>query len=56
MSKGKKMHTHKRRVGKGAGALKQRRTIALITLEHVKVPNERQLAEIEILQKRTARG
>jgi hypothetical protein len=51
-----KMHTHKRRVGKGAGALKQRRTIALITLEGVAEPNQRQQAEIETLRKRVGRG
>ena len=51
-----KMHTHKRRVGKGASALKQRRTIALITLEGVAEPNQRQQAEIETLRKRVGRG
>jgi hypothetical protein len=51
-----KMHTHKRRVGKGASALKQRRTIALITLERVAEPNKRQQAEIETLRSRTSRG
>ena len=50
------MHTHKRRVAKGAAALKHRRTIALTTLEQVKDPDKRQLAEIETLQKRVGRG
>lgn len=55
-SKGKKMHTHKRRVAKGASALKHRRTMALIKLEQVAEPDKRQLAEIETLQKRVGRG
>ena len=56
MSEGKKMHTHKRRVRNGPVALKDRRLVALNTLEQVKEPNERQLAEIETLQKRTGHG
>ena len=52
----KKMHTHKRRVRNGPEALKDRRSLALNTLEQVKEPNERQQAEIEILQKRTGHG
>lgn len=51
-----KMHTHKRRVAKGAGALKTRRVIALETLLRVKDPDKRQQAEIETLQKRVGRG
>ena len=51
-----KMHTHKRRVAKGAAALKHRRTIALIKLEQVAEPDKRQLAEIETLRSRTSRG
>ena len=56
MSEGKKMHTHKRRVAKGAFALKHRRTMALIKLEQVAEPDKRQLAEIETLQQRVGRG
>lgn len=36
----------------GRVAAKRRREVALNTLEQVKEPNERQLAEIETLQKR----
>ena len=43
--------THKRRVGKGADALKRRRTRALDNLLKVKSPSKRELAEIETLQK-----
>lgn len=56
MSKGKKMHTHKRRVRNGLEALKGRRLQALFTLEQVKEPNERQQAEIITLQKRAGHG
>ncbi len=41
---------------KGREAAKNRREVALNTLEQVKEPNKRQLAEIETLQKRTSRG
>ncbi len=52
MSKGKKMHTHKRRVRNGPLALKGRRENALDNLLKVKDPDKRQAAEIETLQKR----
>ena len=55
MSEGKKMHTHKRRVRNGPLALKGRRVLALDNLLKVKDPDKRQTAEIETLQKRTAR-
>jgi len=48
--------SHRRRVGKGSYALKRRRTIALDNLLKIKDPDKRELAEIETLQKRTARG
>jgi hypothetical protein len=51
-----KMHTHRRRVGKGLHAAKRRRQGALDRLLEVKEPNKRQLAEIETLQSRTSRG
>lgn len=50
-----KEHTHKQRVGKGAHALKRRRTNALDNLLKVKDPDKRQTAEIETLQKRVGR-
>ena len=50
------VHSHRRRVGKGAYALKRRRTIALDNLLRVKDPDKRQTAEIETLQKRVGRG
>lgn len=53
MSKDK---SHKRRVANGLHALKRRRQQALFTLEKVAEPDERQQAEIEILQKRVGRG
>lgn len=49
-------HTHKRRVRNGLAALKDRRLVALNTLEKVAEPDKRQQAEIEILQKRVGRG
>ena len=48
-------HTHKRRIGKGRYALKRRQEGALDRLEKVEKPNKRELAEIEILQKRIGR-
>ncbi len=41
---------------KGRAAAKSRREVALNTLFKVQEPNKRQLAEIEILQKRVGRG
>ena len=52
----KKVHTHKRRVGKGPLAAKRRRQGALDRLLAVKEPNKRQAAEIEVLQKRVGRA
>ncbi len=37
---------------KGRAAAKSRREVALNTLSKVKEPNKRQLAEIEVLEKR----
>lgn len=48
--------SHRRRVGKGAHALKRRRSIALENLLKVKEPDKRQTTEIEVLQKRTNRA
>lgn len=51
-----KQHTHRRRVAKGAHALKRRRQGALDRLLEVEKANKRELAEIETLQKRVGRG
>jgi len=41
---------------KGRSAAKLRRKNALATLQKVEKPNKRQLAEIEVLEHRIARG
>lgn len=51
-----KQHTHHRRVRNGRDALKLRRQGALERLEKVEKPNERQLADIEVLQQRISHG
>lgn len=48
--------SHRRHVTNGPIALKHRRLQALLTLEKIAEPNERQQAEIEILQERVGRG
>lgn len=50
-----KQHTHHRRVRVGREALKLRREGALDRLEKVEKPDNRELAEIEVLQKRVSR-